>query len=307
MAGNQETDRLRGLGAGSELAADLVKDTTTASFGPDVITQSAQQPVLVDFWAPWCEPCKQLTPILEKIVRAAGGKIRLAKMNIEEEPAIPGRLGVRSIPAVILFNKGQPVDGFMGVMPESQIRSFIERFVGPLDDSEELKSQAAELLAAGNFAGAAEIFSTILAEDSEDFAAVAGLVEAFVGAEQIDSAKNILASLPPSAERDIAIIKARAAVELAAQASSVGSFSDLTQRIAKDPSDYQARFDYAIALNAQNQRDEAALALLDIIKLDRIWNDDAARKQLLQFFDAWGFMDKATISARRKLSALLFA
>lgn len=293
-------------GAGGPLAEGLIKDTSTAAFGADVITPSSQLPVLVDFWAPWCEPCKQLTPILEKVVKSAGGKIRLVKMNIDEEPVIPGRLGVRSIPAVILFSKAQPVDGFMGAMPESQVRAFIERFVGPISGGDELLQEAEGLLASGDFAAAAELYSGLLAEDPGDLKAVAGLIEAFVGAGEIESARKIMASIPASAEKDPEIIKARAAVELAAQAATVGNFSDLTQRITKNPADHQARFDYAIGLNAQNQREEAAQALLDIIKLDRTWNEDAARKQLLQFFDAWGHMDKATMNARRKLSALLF-
>jgi len=308
MAGIQDIKAANpGVKGPSGPAGDgLIKDATTASFGADVITPSAQIPVLVDFWAPWCAPCKQLAPVLEKVVKSAGGKIKLVKMNIDEEPAIPGRLGVRSIPAVILFSKAQPVDGFMGAMPESQVRAFVERFVGPLAGGDELLQEAEGLLGNGDFAGAAELYSELLAEDPGDLKAVAGLIEAFVGAGEIESAQNIVASLPVSAEKDAGIIKAKAAVELAAQAAAVGDFSDLTQRITKDPADYQARFDYAIGLNAQNKREEAAQALLDIIKLDRAWNDDAARKQLLQFFDAWGHVDKATMNARRKLSALLF-
>ena len=285
----------------------LVKDASTASFGVDVITESARQPVLVDFWAPWCEPCKQLAPILEKVVKAAGGRVKLVKMNIDEHPQIPGRLGVRSIPAVIAFQRSQPVDGFMGALPESQVRSFVERLVGPLDDGVDLLAEAEALLAAGDAAAAAEVYAAIIAEDPGNLAAIAGLAKIFVAAGEIESAKTILASVPAAGERDLAIIAAKAALDLAEQAASVGDVFDLTRRIESDPADYQARFDFAVLLNAENRREEAAAALLDIVKRDRAWNDDGARKQLLQFFEAWGPTDQATIGARRKLSALLFS
>jgi putative thioredoxin len=286
----------------------LVKDTTTASFGTDVIAESANQPVLVDFWAPWCEPCKQLAPILEKVVKAAGGKIRLVKMNIDEHPQIPGRLGVRSIPAVIAFQRAQPVDGFMGALPESQVRGFIERLVGPLgSNTEDLAAEAEALLAAGDGAAAAELYAAAIAEDPADFKAVAGLAKVFVATGEIERARMILASVPKSGERDPAILAAKAMLDLAEQAAAVGEAADLARKVETDPSDHQARFDYAIQLNAQNRREEAASALLEIVKHDRTWNEDGARKQLLQFFEAWGPMDPATIGARKKLSSLLFA
>jgi putative thioredoxin len=285
----------------------LVKDTTTATFGTDVIAESARQPVLVDFWAPWCEPCKQLAPILEKVVKAAGGKIKLVKMNIDEHPQIPGRLGVRSIPAVIAFQRAQPVDGFMGAMPESQVRGFIERLVGPLGNAEDLAAEAEALLAAGDGVGAAELYATAIAENPADFKAVAGLARVFIATGDIERAKTILASVPESAERDAAVLAAKAMLDLAEQAAAVGDAADLARKVEGDPSNHQARFDYAIQLNAQNRREEAASALLEIVKSDRTWNDDGARKQLLQFFEAWGPMDPATIGARKKLSSLLFA
>jgi putative thioredoxin len=288
-------------------ATPIVKETSTASFGVDVIAESARQPVLVDFWAPWCEPCKQLAPILEKVVKSAGGKVKLVKMNIDEHPQIAGRLGVRSIPAVIAFQRSQPVDGFMGALPESQIRGFIERLVGPLGEEEDLLSEAEALLAAGDAAAAAEIYAAIVAENPDDFAAVAGLAKIFIAAGEIERAKMILASVAASGDRDAAVIAAKAALDLAEQAASIGDLSDLTRRIEAEPTDYQARFELAIALNAESQRDAAAAALVEIIKCDRTWNDDGARKQLLQFFEAWGPMDAATIGARKKLSALLFS
>jgi putative thioredoxin len=290
-----------------DAAGALVKDATTASFGADVIAESARQPVLVDFWAPWCEPCKQLAPILEKAVKAAGGKVKLVKMNIDEHPEIPGRLGVRSIPAVIAFQRGQPVDGFMGALPEREVKGFIERLAGPLDDDAGRLAEAGALAAAGDAEGAAELYAAILAESPGDPAAVAGLAKLFISAGGIESAKKVLASVAAGGERDTAIIAAKAALDLAEQAAAVGDSSELIRRIAANPDDHQARFDFAILLNAQNQRAEAAAELLEIIKRDRAWNDDGARKQLLQFFDAWGAIDPDTISARKKLSTLLFS
>ncbi len=285
----------------------LIKDATTASFSADVIAESARQPVLVDFWAPWCEPCKQLAPILEKTVKAAGGKVKLIKMNIDEHPEIPGRLGVRSIPAVIAFQRGQPVDGFMGALPEREVKGFIERLAGPIEDDADRLAEAEALAAAGDSEGAAELYAAILAEKPGDPAAVAGLAKFFIAAGEIESAKKVLASVAAGGERDTTIIAAKAALDLAEQAAAVGDSSELEQRIAANPEDHQARFDFAILLNAQNRREEATAELLAIIKRDRSWNDDGARKQLLQFFDAWGPMDPATVSARKKLSTLLFS
>ncbi|WP_036260859.1 thioredoxin family protein [Methylocapsa aurea] len=309
MAGifGQGADQAKPRGAAEGPEGPLVKDATFESFGADVIAESARQPVLVDFWAPWCEPCKQLGPILEKVVNAAGGKVKLVKMNIDEHPQIAGRLGVRSIPAVIAFQRSQPVDGFVGALAESEVRGFIERLAGPLGEEEDLLAEAEALLAAGDPASAAEIFAAIVKENPNEFAAVAGLAKIFTAAGQIESAKTILASVPASGERDPAIVAAKAALDLAEQAAALGDFSDLIRKIEADPADHQARFDYAIALNAQNRREEAAAALLDIIKRDRAWSEDGARKQLLQFFDAWGPIDPATIGARKKLSSLLFS
>ena len=309
--------RLRGQGSGQGEAANvakpqdtsgaLVKDATTASFGADVITESARQPVLVDFWAPWCAPCKQLAPVLEKTVKAAAGKVKLVKMNIDEHPEIPGQLGIRSIPAVIAFQRGQPVDGFMGALPESQVIGFVERLAGPLDGDADRLADAEALLAAGDAEGAADLYSAIIAENPGDPAAVAGLAKLLISAGDLESAKTALASVAAGGERDNAIIAAKAALELAGQAAAVGDASGIMRKLAANPGDHQARFDFAILLNAQNRREEAAAELVEIIRRDRAWKDDGARKQLLQFFDAWGTVDPATVSARRKLSALLFS
>jgi putative thioredoxin len=286
---------------------DATVATTTATFATDVLAESGRRPVLVDFWAPWCEPCKQLTPILEKAVQAAQGKVKLVTMNIDEHPQIAGQLGIRSIPAVIAFQRGQPVDGFMGALPESQVRGFIERLAGPLPEEEDLHAMADAALAAGEPLAALEIFRELHEKDSGDLAALAGLIKTSVAIGELDDAQKLLAQVPATAAQDPAIAAARAAVENATQAADLGDIGELERRVAAEPNDPQARFELAIALNAQDRRDEAADALLTIIKRDRDWNDAAARKQLLQFFEAWGNMDAATVAARRKLSTLLFS
>jgi putative thioredoxin len=297
----QTADRDRDENGGS-----LIKATTTASFAADVLSESARQPVLIDFWAPWCEPCKQVTPVLEKIVKAAGGKVKLVTMNIEEHPQIAGRLGVRSIPAVIAFQKSQPIDGFVGALPESQIRGFVERLVGPLSN-QDVHAEAEAALTRGDVATAAEIFAALLDDDPADLAALSGLVKSSVAMGDLAAAENLLKQAPPGSERDPSLAAARAALENAVQAASVGDVAELVRRVAAEQSDHQARHDLAIALNAQGRRSEAADALLEILKRDRDWREGSARKQLLQFFEAWGSMDPATVAARRKLSALLFA
>jgi putative thioredoxin len=291
-------------------AADtIVKDTTTADFRQDVIAESARQPVLVDFWAPWCGPCKQLTPVLEKAVKAAGGKVKLVKMNIDEHPQIAGQLGVQSIPAVIAFTRGQPVDGFMGALPEGQVKGFIERLVGPVGPSpiEDMLAEADALAAEGDAAGAAELYAAVLAQDPENAAAIASLAKLHLDLGDLDGAKRFLAMAPQGKANDPAIAGARAAIELAEQAASLGDLADLQRRVEADPNDHQARFDLAVGLSAKGQHEEAVTHLLDIVRRDRSWNEDGARKQLVQFFEAWGPTDEATKSGRRRLSSILFA
>jgi putative thioredoxin len=288
-------------------AGTAIKDVTTASFREDVIAASARQPVLVDFWAPWCGPCKQLAPALEKSVAAAGGKVKLVKMNIDDHPQIAGQLGIQSIPAVIAFQKGQPVDGFMGALPEAQIRGFLERLVGPLTaGADELIAQAEAALAEGDAEAAAEFYSRVLAEDESNAKAIGGLARLHIEAGDLEGARGVLA-LATGKDKDPAIVAARAALDLAEQAAALPDAGGLEAAVAANPLDHQARFDLALALNARDERDAAANHLLDIIKRDRTWNDDGARKQLVLFFEAWGPMDPASQAARRKLSALLFS
>jgi putative thioredoxin len=287
-----------------------VKDVTSASFKADVLTASTKLPVLVDFWAPWCGPCKQLGPVLEKAVADAGGKVTLVKMNIDEHPQIAGQLGIQSIPAVIAFDRGQPVDGFVGALPDSQVRAFIERLVGPLSGgSDAIIAEAEAAVAAGDAEGAAELYARVLAEEETNPKALGGLARLHVDAGDLDQARAVLSMASPPApgkDPDPAIAAATAALHLAEQAASVGDLAPLQKALAANPDDHQARFDLAVALNANGERDQAADELLTIIKRDRTWNEAAARKQLLQFFEAWGLMDKTTVAARRKLSAIWF-
>ncbi|MGJ4880260.1 MULTISPECIES: thioredoxin [unclassified Bradyrhizobium] len=291
---------------------DLIKDTTTQSFVKDVIEESKRQPVLIDFWAPWCGPCKQLTPILEKAVKAAKGKVKLVKMNIDEHPAIPGQMGIQSIPAVIAFVGGRPADGFMGAVPESQVAAFIEKITkgvpgaGEPDIAEILK-EAEAVLAEGDAAGAAEIYAEVLAIDAANIPAIAGLAKCQVELGAIDEAKQTLAMVPDSKRSDSAVSAVQAAIDLAEQAQSLGPVGELEQKVAANPLDHQARFDLATALNAAGKRKEATDQLLEIVKRDRKWNEDGARKQLVQFFEAWGGADEATIEGRKRLSTILFS
>ena len=298
------------LQSGEATATDsVVKDTTTQTFVKDVIEESKRQPVLVDFWAEWCGPCKQLGPVLEKAVRASKGKVKLVKMDIDKHPAIPGQLGIQSIPAVFAFVNGQPVDGFLGALPESQVTAFIERITKDRIGGEErdLLKSADDALAKGDAAGAADLYAKVLAQDSGNLAALGGLARSYVRTGALDQAKQTLALVPEAKRNDPAIAAARAALEVSEQAQAVGPIADLEQKVAANPLDHQARFDLAIALNAKGRRQEAVDNLLEIVRRDRKWNDDGARKQLVQFFEAWGPTDEATVNGRKRLSSILFS
>jgi putative thioredoxin len=293
----------------SSPGGDLIKDTTTQGFMQDVIEASRTVPVLVDFWAPWCGPCKQLTPVLEKLVKAAGGTVKLVKMNIEDYPEVAGQLAVQSIPAVFAFKNGQPVDGFMGALPESQLRAFIERVAGKgaFAGSELEAAQAA--LEAGDINGAASGFAEALQRDAGNLDAIAGLARCYIATGDLTRAEQTLALAPPSKASAAPIASARAALELARKSAAAAGIdlSKLTQAIERNPADLQVRFDLALALNAKDQREGALDQLLEIIRRDRTWNDQAARKQLVEFFDAWGPTDPMSVKGRQRLSSILFA
>jgi putative thioredoxin len=300
----------QGNGAAPQAAPDLIKETTTQSFVKDVIEESKRQPVLIDFWAPWCGPCRQLTPILEKVVRAANGKVKLVKMNIDEHPAIPGQMGIQSIPAVIAFVNGQPADGFMGVVPESQVTAFVSKLTAGMPGEPniaDILKEAETSLAEGDAATAASIYAEVLSVEATNIAALAGLAKCYVTTGAIDQAKQTLALVPESKRGDAAVKAVQATIDLAEQASSLGPVTELEQKVAANPLDHQARFDLATALNAAGKRTEATQQLLEIVKRDRKWNEDGARKQLVQFFDAWGPTDEATVEGRKRLSTILFS
>jgi len=301
-----------GNGAATLEAGDLISDTTTQTFMKDVIEESKKRPVLVDFWAEWCGPCKALGPVLEKAVRAAGGAVKLVKMDIDKHPQIAGQLGIQSIPAVFAFDKGQPVDGFVGALPEGQVTAFIERITGKTNPATDLLNEAEAKVAANEFDEATSLFAEVLTDDPANARALAGLVRCHLAANDIEQAKETFALIPDEASKDKtaapAIAAAKAALDLAEQAEKVGGEAgDLEAKVAADPNDHQSRFDLAVALNAKGDKAKAAEHLLAIIKKDRKWNEDGARKQLLQFFEAWGPMDEATIDGRKKLSTLLFS
>jgi putative thioredoxin len=288
--------------------ADLIKNATTKDFLRDVIEASREVPVLVDFWAPWCGPCRQLTPILEKAVRVAKGAVRLVKLNIDEHPQIPGQMGVQSIPAVFAFQDGRPVDGFMGALPESRVNAFIARLIG--DDAGDTAADieaADEALAVGDLNAAAQLFGEVLQKDRENAQALAGLAKCYIKTGDLTRAEQTLALVPPAKADSAPVASARAALELARKAPAAGEIDALRAMLAADPKDAQARFDLALALNAKGDRKGALDELLTLVAKNRSWNDDAARKQLLQLFDAWGPSDPPTVTGRQRLSSLLFA
>lgn len=287
---------------------DLIKDTTTKDFMADVVDASREVPVLVDFWAPWCGPCRQLTPILEKAVRAAKGAIRLVKLNIDEHPQIPGQMGVQSIPAVFAFQDGRPVDGFMGALPESRVQAFIARLIGDQASEAAADLEAAEAaLAAGDANSAAQLFAEALQQDAENAQAAAGLAKCYIKTGDLARAEQTLALVPPAKADSPPVASARASLELARKAGAAGDVEALRAKLAADPKDSQSRFDLALALAAKGDREGALEELLTIVRTDRVFGEDGARKQLVQLFEAWGPTDPATISGRQRLSSLLFA
>lgn len=301
-------------------AAPAVMDISTEQFGPEVMEGSKSVPVIVDFWAEWCGPCKQLGPIIEAAVEATNGAVRLVKMDVDKNPEIPGQMRIQSIPAVVTFIDGKPADAFMGAKPESEIKEFIAKAIadgeaaglsgaapqGGTDMSEAL-DEALALFADKDFAGAAETFAAILQHEPGNLDAIAGLGQCYLAVGEFEQARGLISQVPEEYHNDDAMTAFVSALELAEQASDLGDLPELAAKVEQNPKDHEARFDYAVALNARGEREEAAEQLLAIIAKDRKWRDDGAREQLLEFFGAWGHTDPATISARRSLSSLLFS
>jgi putative thioredoxin len=291
-------------------AGDLIKESNTQNFMGDVIEASREVPIVVDFWAPWCGPCKQLGPALEKVVRQANGKVRMVKINVDENQQLAQQMRIQSIPAVYAFVNGQPVDGFMGALPESQLKQFVDRLGGQGSIAEEIEAAVAEGRAAfeqQDYQTAAQIFAQVLQIDREHAGAIAGLARCQIAAGDLENAQATLALVPPPKSGDPEVLSARAALELALNPVDVSEIGTLKAQIDKNPEDFQARLDLAVLLNGAGEREQATDQLIYIIRKMRSWNDEAARKQLVKFFEAWGPKDEFTLAGRRKLSSVLFS
>jgi putative thioredoxin len=289
-----------------------VKDATLASFAADVLEASREVPVIVDFWAPWCGPCKQLGPALEKAVAAAQGAVKLVKVNIDENQEIARQLRIQSIPTVYAFKNGQPVDGFMGAIPESQVKDFVKTLIGETghggaEHAAEVLATADEAFAAGELGTAAQAYAHVLQDDPGNPKAAVGLAKCYLKGGDVERAKQTLQLVHPEAAGDEAVRAVEAELALREQASGVGETAALQARLAADPDDHQARYDLALALDAKGDRDGAIEALLELVRRGRKWNEDAARKHLVTLFEAMGPADPRTIAARRRLSSLLFS
>jgi putative thioredoxin len=298
------------LGGNAQSAMkDLIKVGDTKSFAIDVIEASKQIPVIVDFWAPWCGPCKQLGPAIEQAVMAAQGKVKLVKIDADENQQLAAQLRVQSIPTVFAFIDGRPVDGFTGAMPQSQVVEFINKVIAmaPDDGVEDALAAADSALQNNDHLGAAQIYAQIIQHQNDNLKAIAGLAKCQIAAGEFDLARKTLGLTPPSKEDDPDITSARASLELAQQPGDSSAIAELTATVEANPADNQARLNLALALNKENNREAAVDHLINIIEKEAGWNDEAARKQLLQFFDAWGFADPASVAGRRRLSTLLFS
>jgi len=292
---------------------DVVKDGTITTFAQDVMQASQQVPVLVDFWAPWCGPCKQLTPVLEKVVRGAKGKVRLVKINIDENPDLAQQLRIQSVPTVYAFWQGQPVTGFAGAQPESQIKQLVDKLIETAgggvggEEGPGALEQAQALLEEGDFRTAAEVYSALLQEEPETPELIGGFARALLGLNRIDDARKVIEQAPAKVSQHAEITGAKAAIDLAETAGKLRDPQIVEEDLARDPDDHAARMELANALFLRGQPENAIEQLLTIVRRDRSWNDDAARKRLLTFFEALGHTHPLTVQGRRKLSSLLFS
>jgi putative thioredoxin len=291
----------------------LISDSSEATFMQDVVEASQQVPIIVDFWAPWCGPCKTLGPQLEEAVRAAKGAVKMVKVNVDEAQMIAGQLQIQSIPTVYAFFKGQPVDGFQGALPPSEIKAFIDRVIkaaggeAPGDGLAEAIEAAEEMLAEGAVTDAAQTFAAILGEDEKNAPAYGGLVRAHIALGDLDQAEALLNGAPIEISKAPELEAAHAQLQLARQAADAGPVAELTEKVEQNPDDHQARFDLAQALYAHGDAKAAVTHLLELFRRDRSWNDEAAKQQLFTIFDALKPNDPVVLNGRRKLSSMIFA
>lgn len=291
----------------SLIKTDLIKDSTTKTFMEDVVAESQKVPVIVDFWAPNCAPCAQLTPALEAAVREEAGAVKLVKINTHECPDLAAQFRIQSVPTIYVFKDGQPIDGFAGAMPESEVKKFVKKLSGAAEGMAAIIDEANEKREAGDAQLAADLYSQILAQDPQNPDAIGGLMKCYIDIGEIETAQQALTMMPKEIENHAAITSAKAALDLALKSGDTGDLSGLIAEVQATPENHEKRFELAIAYNANNKQAEAVNELITILKHNMQWNDGAARTQLLEFFDAWGPKDENTIEGRKKLSSLLFA
>jgi len=302
------------IGGGSVSDQTTIMDTTATNFAADVLDASQSIPIIVDFWAPWCGPCKQLTPIIEKVVTEAGGKVRLVKLNIDEAPQIAQQMRIQSIPAVYAFFQGRPVDGFMSALPESQVKSFIDRIVQMASDAagpspiDEAIEQAKTVLESGDASTAHKIYAQVLQQEPDNVKAKAGMGRCYLATGQVDGAQSVLDSIPDDQRKEPEVAALRTALELTVQAeNSSGETTTLQAKVDSDPNDLQARFDLALSYFAQGDNEQAIDALVEILRKNRSWNENAAKEQLVKIFEALGDAHPHTVEGRQKMASAIFA